>query len=143
MCKISKYALILEIMLSSCGAAPAPSITAPDDVMPYVNYYLNVTSSERLSSGTITVDAINATWEGVCYQSRDGNPWAIHLNSTYWTALSVNQKRALVAHELTHCLYASGLHSPSDTHYMYMALTFTEGAEVLSTQIITYTKNLK
>ncbi len=143
MCKLSKYALVLQIMLSSCGAAPMPSITAPSDVMPYVNYYLGVTASDRLSSGTIVIDAISTTWEGVCYESLGDKPWTIHLNSVYWTDLTVNQRRALVAHELTHCLYSSSAHSPDDTNYMYTSLTFVDGPEVLSPQIINYTKSLK
>lgn len=142
---MKQYLLFLVISLNACGSVPLradSNIIAPDEVMPIVKDFINIVGDKKLPIGTIVIKKIEDEYEGVCYERTAVSPWLIQLNETYYRELSDIQKRSLVYHELTHCMFDSETHSPDITNYMYFELRFDDSEFILTKQVMEYVFHL-
>ena len=98
-----------------------------EETMEIVNHYCEkdqINLPNRTTIGFIN-DRLQSNEDGdtevaTCYLLPGG--WSIQFNANHWRRLSNDDRKQLVLHEMTHCLFKIG-HVADPNHYMYYTTT--------------------
>lgn len=140
---------LLGILISTSACSPPPrvfaaetadGIMAPTVVLPYVTEFMTITVPVAKINKIFNVGTIYMTEDlsnggkalGECYM---GNPWSINLRKSWWDAANDMDRRGVVYHELTHCVYNLE-HSTDPTSYMYKYQVHFYDVQKLQNQVI-------
>lgn len=143
-----KALLILSMLiLSGCGRGVTTlHVEMPDDVQTYYYEYFQIVGMDKQTSGKIVVEQTQDGTEATCrYTFGD---WKIQLSPAAWDYDGVgplNQtdyRRALVFHELTHCIFHSDKHSTDRNSYMYNSANGSLTESEIDAQVLDYTSHL-
>lgn len=152
-----KALLILLLGLTGCGEnkqspEPTPRATAweiPAEFQPltdeFYNYYTIEVGGELPKNLVIkkvaTLSAGNAQTIGICYWSQGGRGYPIiEIKANYWDTSNIDAQRALLYHELGHCMLLRGhenttAYSPSINGQVPVSIMYPYIITSISTQV--------
>jgi len=112
-----RHALIL-FTLCLIGCAESPLFTSIGaDFKSYVKMFDDLYSGSWPPIEIKFGQPSDASWAGECIQNEDGQKTII-IRETSWNKYCESQKRALIFHELGHCVLGRS-HSTDTLSYMY------------------------
>lgn len=135
--------VLLAALLQACGRSPDTNLV-PVEIKPYYNEYIALNLNVKAPVGDIMfADDMRKTSLGECSFTSGANYWGIKININRWKDFSQSEKRTLIYHELTHCLFMSPIHSTDPDSYMNAKETgLNPDKEELLNEVQIYTKSL-
>lgn len=108
------------VLCSSCGPA---HVRMPQEVRVDYEAFVAIIGQERLTSGRILFEedeAFSKDMIGLCNNPGVGD-WTVYIKWSWWADNPLDRK-ALLFHELTHCILKYSRHSPDRNSYMFKSL---------------------
>lgn len=116
--------IVLSLILAGCGQSPNNQTTPALVIQPYYKQFFDTVGWQHETDGIVGVFN-NLGAIAICIPNP--NKYQVYIDSDTFYGMSADQQRAVVFHELTHCVFNVSEHSADANSYMTVLATSTPG----------------